>query len=289
MSRNKLDATFRYPELWDLGRAFGHRTAILDGEIIAIDKNGDPSFPELQKRMNVTTASAVARAAKEVQVTFVLFDVLFLDGHDLRSLPFTERRERLESLSNILTPGYRLSPVRMGGKREGLEMLEAAREKMLEGIMAKKADSLYETGRRSESWLKVKLVQRQELVVGGWVPEMSIDGKLRPDVIGAVLLGYYDPDGNFQFAGAVGTGFDNRTSADMVKRLKPLKIAEMPFVKGTAMRRFRAPVQWVKPHVVVEAEYRRWPAGGLMHQAAFKGVRLDKPAKDVVREVARDV
>jgi bifunctional non-homologous end joining protein LigD len=286
MSRNGLDATFRYPELWDLGKALGKRTAILDGEIIAIDKEGRPSFPELQKRMNVTTKVAVERAAREVLVTFVLFDVLFLDGRDLTGLPWSERRERLEGLGDLLTPGYRLSPVRTGGKREGLEMLEAAREKELEGIMAKKADSLYEVGRRSASWLKVKLVQRQELVVGGWVPEVAGDGRLRTDHVGAILLGYYDRAGEFVYAGAVGTGFDHKSSVEMVKRLRPLKTEAMPFARGTELRRFRAAVSWVKPEVVVEVEYRRWPAGGLMHQAAFKGVRRDKSAREVVREVA---
>jgi bifunctional non-homologous end joining protein LigD len=288
MSRNQLDVTFRYPEFWDLGKALGHRTAILDGEIIAIDKDGNPSFPELQKRMNVSSKVAVERAAREVHVTFVLFDVIFLDGKDLRNLPWTERRERLESLSSLLPPGYRLSPVRMGGKKEGLEMLDAAREKNLEGIMAKKADSPY-VGHRSDTWLKVKLVQRQELVVGGWVPQVSLDGKIKPDEIGALLLGYYDQDGTFQYAGAVGTGFNNKSSAEMVKRLKPLKAGEMPFHEATELRRFRAEVQWVKPQVVVEAEYRRWPSGGLMQQAAYKGVRTDKPARDVVREVAKNI
>jgi bifunctional non-homologous end joining protein LigD len=289
MSRNALDVTFRYPELWDLGRALGKRKAILDGEIIAIDAQGNPSFPELQKRMNVTTKVAVERAAREVPVTFVLFDVLFLDGRDLTGLPWEERRERLEGLADLLTPGYRLSPVRTGGKREGKEMLEAAREKELEGIMAKKMDSVYEVGRRSESWLKVKLVQRQELVVGGWVPEVSKDGKVRADHVGAVLLGYYDKGGTFHYAGAVGTGFDNRSSMEMVKRLRGLKTGEMPFAEDTEMRRFRAEVQWVRPEVVVEAEYRRWPAGGRMQQAAFKGVREDKSAREVMREVAKEV
>jgi len=283
-----LDATFRYPELWELGRALGKRTAILDGEIIAIDTKGNPSFPELQKRMNVTTRSAVERAAKEVHVTFVLFDAIYLDGRDLRQRPWSERREKLEGLSELLTPGYRLSPVIVGGKREGEEMLEAARDKQLEGIMAKEVGSFYEAGRRSASWLKVKLVQRQELVVGGWVPEISKDGKVRGEVIGAVLLGYYGGDGRFHFAGAVGTGFDAKSSAAMVKRLKGIGVKEMPFVEGT-VRRFRAPVQWVKPEVVVEAEYRRWPEGGSMQQAAFKGVREDKSAREVVREVAREV
>jgi bifunctional non-homologous end joining protein LigD len=291
LSRNALDATFRYPELAELGRALGRRTAILDGEIIALNEKGDPSFPELQKRMNVTTKIAVERAAREVEISYVLFDVLYLDGRNLRDDPFTTRRQKLETLASLLPPACRLSPVRVGGHKQGMDMLAAARDRGLEGIMAKRTDSLYETGRRSSSWLKIKIIQRQELVIGGWVPQMSLDGKLKPDQIGAILLGYHDKPGGevLHFAGAVGTGFDNQASREMVKRLRPLHIQSSPFHELTEFRRFRAAVQWVRPEVVVEIEYRRWPEGALMHQAAFKGVREDKPAKDVVRELPADV
>jgi bifunctional non-homologous end joining protein LigD len=280
LSRNNLDATFRYPELTELGQALGRRTAILDGEIIALDKRGEPSFPLLQTRMNVTRPDAVARGAKEVEIAYCLFDVLYLDGHDLRDLPWTERRERLESLSSLLPPACRISPARVG---KGSEMLEVARSKNLEGVMAKRADSVY-VSERSDLWLKVKLVGRQELVIGAWVPEVSKDGRVRRDHIGAILLGYYDKK-EFRLAGAVGTGFNNESSAELVKRLLPLETDKNPFVDTPVMRKYRAPVRFVKPQVVVEVEYRRWPENALMHQAAFKGVREDKPAKDVVREL----
>ncbi len=110
LSRNALDATFRYPELAELGEALGHRTAILDGEIIALDPEGNPSFPLLQQRMNVTRPDAVAQAARLIEVRYVLFDVLFLDGRDLRAAPWRERRERLESLAPSLPPAVKLSP-----------------------------------------------------------------------------------------------------------------------------------------------------------------------------------
>jgi bifunctional non-homologous end joining protein LigD len=294
-SRNHLDATFRYPEIAELGAALGNRTAILDGEIIALDADGNPSFPLLQKRMNVTRPAAVDRAAREIEVSYILFDLLYLDGRDLRGEPWQVRREQLETLAPLLPPACRISPVRLGSEhrgRGGEEMLEIARQKMLEGVVAKKVDSRYEAGERSGSWIKVKLVQRQELVVGGWVPEVSKDGTVRRDQIGAILVGYYEPGGKkFHFAGAVGTGFDAAASRAMVERLKSLSVHQRPFeeqplARGGGIRKFRAPVQWVKPAVVVEVEYRRWPAGGLMHQAAFKGVRTDKPAREVVRETA---
>jgi bifunctional non-homologous end joining protein LigD len=147
-------------------------------------------------------------------------------------------------------------------------------------------DSVYEAGSRSGSWIKVKLVQRQELVVAGWVPEVSLDGKIRNDHVGAIILGFYEPGGKkFHLAGAVGTGFTNETSKQMVQRLRPLATKVSPFGDEADIRKFRAKITWVKPEVVVEVEYRRWPRGGLMHQAAFKGVRTDKPARQVVREI----
>lgn len=291
-SRNHLEATFRYPELAELGRALGDRSAILDGEIIAIDQHGNPDFPLLQKRMNVTRPSAVEKAAREIQVSFVLFDVLYLDGRDLRSLPFLQRRERLDSLASLLPPACRLSPVQLGARHNntgGEQMLDVARQKGLEGIIGKKIDSPYQSGLRTGAWVKVKLVQRQELVVAGWVPEVSLDGKLRKDHIGAIILGYYDKPadqgGQLHMAGAVGTGFTDASSRAMVQRLAPLATTQKPFAEDLAIRKFRAPLQWVKPRVVVEVEYRRWPRGGMMHQAAFKGIRTDKAAREVVREL----
>ncbi len=281
LSRNKLDATFRYPELEQLGKALGKRTAILDGEIIALDEHGQPSFPLLQTRMNVTRPEAVARGAKEVEIAFCIFDVLYLDGQDLRDLPWTERREKLEGLADLFPPPCRLSPARVG---KGKEMLQVARDKGLEGVMAKRTNSAYLSGERSDAWLKVKIVGRQELVIGGWVPEVSKDGEIRLDHIGAILLGYYEKK-EFRLAGAVGTGFTDQSSRELVKRLRPLETSVNPFSDAGAVRKFRAPLRFVKPRIVVEVEYRRWPENALMHQAAFKGVREDKPAKDVVREL----
>ena len=281
-SRNGIEATVRSPELAVLGEAMGARSVILDGEIIAVDGEGRPSFPILARRMHVTRGEAVARMAREVPVQYVLFDVLWLDGEDLREMAFSERRERLESLAGILPGAYRLSPMRVG---RGADLLRVATERGLEGIVAKRMTSVYEAGERSGAWLKIKIVQRQELVIGGWVPGTSGDGSVRAAEIGNLLLGYFDGVGKFQFAGAVGTGFTRETSRELVKMLRPLKISEKPFAEDFGVRRTRAAIQWVRPEVVVEVEYRRWPAGGLMHQAAFKGVREDKRAREVVREV----
>jgi bifunctional non-homologous end joining protein LigD len=279
LSRNGLDATFRYPELAGLREGLGNRTAILDGEIIATDEHGNPSFPILQRRMHVTRPDAVVQLARDVPIQYVLFDVLYLDGRDLRDVPWSERRERLESIAALLPPACRLSPARIG---RGADMLHVATERGLEGIVAKRTDGVYEAGERSGAWLKIKIVQRQELVVGGWVPGMSGDGSLRPNEIGNMLLGYYDQRGKFQFAGAVGTGFTQETSRELVKRLRPLRASQKPFAEDFGVRRTRAPIQWVKPEIVVEVEYRRWPEGGLIHQSSFKGIREDKsPASEL--------
>ncbi len=167
-------------------------------------------------------------------------------------------------------------------------MLAAATDKGLEGIVAKRLDSPYETGQRSRSWLKIKLVQRQELVVAGWVPEVAADGTLRANAIGSLVLSYYDQAGKLHHAGNVGTGFNAQSSIDLIKRLRQLKTTNNPFGAPLAPGRWRGPrppTQWVKPQLVVEVEYRRWPTGGLMHQSAYKGLRTDKPPRDVIREI----
>ncbi|MGN6368095.1 MAG: non-homologous end-joining DNA ligase [Phycisphaerae bacterium] len=283
LSRNGNDATFRYPELAGLGKGLGGRSVILDGEIIAVDREGRPSFPTLAKRMHVTRAEAVERMAREVPVQYVLFDCLWLDGEDLRGLGFSERRERLESLKGVLPEAYRLSPVRVG---RGADMLAVATERGLEGIVAKRLTSVYEAGERSGAWLKIKIVQRQEMVVGGWVPEVSGSGEVRRDQVGSLVLGYYDGEGRLRHAGSVGTGFTEESSREMVKRLRKLETGENPFGVELAVGRWgrKKATRWVRPEVVVEVEYRRWPEGGMMHQTAFKGVREDKKARDVVRE-----
>ena len=168
----------------------------------------------------------------------------------------------------------------------GADMLKVATERGLEGIVAKRLSSIYEAGERSGAWLKIKIVQRQELVVGGWVPEVSGSGEVRSNHVGSLVLGYYDSAGKLKHAGSVGTGFTDETSAEMVKRLKKLETKENPFGMEAPIGRWgrKKATRWVRPEVVVEVEYRRWPAGGMVQQSAFTGVREDKAAREVVRE-----
>lgn len=274
-SRNRLDITRRYPELRDLATALGKHPAVLDGEIIAVDDVGLPSFPELQRRMHIEGDALIARMVKEVPITYMIFDVLYADGRSTIELPYTDRQEILQEIT-LQGSSWRVSPAAIG---DGDGMLEAARQHVLEGLVAKRLDSIYEPGRRSPSWLKIKLVQRQEFVVGGWNPEKG-DNTNR---IGSLLVGYYEPrDGKqvLRYAGSVGTGFNAAWHAKLVPLLHKHKRATTPFVDPVDKPK---PV-FVAPDLVVEVEYRRWPTGALMHQAAFKGLRTDKKPSQVVRE-----
>ena len=183
-SRNRKEIGARYPELHALGRQLGRHEAVLDGEIVAFDERGLPSFERLQKRMHLTSESAIARAAREIPVTYAIFDLLYLDGHPTIELPYRQRRELLEGL-RLKGPAWQVPAQRVGG---GAELLAATAEQGLEGVIAKRLDSPYRPGERSGEWVKIKNVHRQEFVIGGWLP--GKEG--RSGQLGALLVGYYD-------------------------------------------------------------------------------------------------
>jgi bifunctional non-homologous end joining protein LigD len=165
-SRNLNDVSAAYPEVRGLVEDLGMCEAVLDGEVVAFDENGRPSFERLQRRMHVTAPSAVRRLAASTPVVYAIFDLLYLDGHSLMELPYSERRARLEALE-LNGPAWRVPAAHPGA---GAELLKATREQGLEGIVAKRLDSRYEPGRRTGAWLKIKHTLRQELVIGGWLP-----------------------------------------------------------------------------------------------------------------------
>jgi bifunctional non-homologous end joining protein LigD len=220
ITRNENDVTAAYPELRALNRVLGSHAAILDGEIVAFDEKGRPSFQALQARMHLRGQAEVRHFAQTTPVTYVLFDLLWLDGHSLMGLPYTERRARLQALNlegeHWRTPEYR--------PRDGTRFLAASKEQGLEGIVAKRLDSSYAPGGRGSSWLKIKNIQRQELVIGGWT-----EGKgSRSQRIGALHLGVYEED-RLRYAGKLGTGFNAQELERLAGLLEPLARKDSPF------------------------------------------------------------
>ena len=270
-SRTGEDITPRYPEIHPMGRALGSAEVILDGEIVALDAKGRPSFEEIQQRMGLTAENEIRRKMKDVPVTYMVFDLMWRDGHSMIDQPYVERRKALASLK-LSGPSWQTPPFEKGG---GASMKDASAKGGLEGVMAKKLDSRYEPGRRSGAWQKIKNHDRQELVIGGW---LDGEGK-RQGYPGSLLVGYYK-DRKFVYAGKVGTGFTDRTLDDLNARLKPLAIDKSPFDVGAPPRA----AHFVKPKVVAEFEFVEWTRGGQLRAPSFKGFRLDKPAKEVVRE-----
>ncbi|HWF32359.1 MAG TPA: DNA ligase D [Solirubrobacteraceae bacterium] len=272
-SRNLKEITASYPELGRLNRALSSHAAILDGEIVAFDEHARPSFAALQRRMHVGTDAQAKRLAKASPVTYMIFDLLWLDGHSLMGLPYEERHELLDALSlsgeSWQTPGH------LEGR--GRDVLKASAEQKLEGIVAKRLDAPYEPGARSPAWTKIKNVGRQELVIGGWTPG---EGR-RAQRIGALLVGVYDPDGAFRYAGRVGTGFDDEELDRLRKLLKPLERDSSPFTAGERPPRGAV---FVEPELVAEIEFTAWTAVGVLRHPSYKGLREDKDAREVVRE-----
>jgi len=281
-SRNLLDITKQYPELAALGESLGAHEVVLDGEIVAFNDEGIPSFERLQRRMHLTRPADIRRRAADTPVVYMIFDLLYLDGHSTMQLPYRERRKLLEALElsgpNWQTPAYHVG--------DGATLLAASKEQRLEGIMAKRLDSPYEPGRRSGAWLKVKNSLRQEFVIAGWTPGTGA----RDDSFGALLLGYYDrtPEqaeatGQRQrlvYAGKVGTGFNDRLLRDLMKRLRDSRIERNPFDVGEP----EPGSCFVEPELVCEVDFAEWTEAGTLRQPSFKGLRDDKPAREIIRE-----
>jgi bifunctional non-homologous end joining protein LigD len=270
-SRNLHDVTKQYPELRKLGRELGSRRVVLDGEVVALDEEGRPSFQRLQPRMHLASESAIRRRAAEIPVIYMIFDVLWLEGRSRMALPYTERRELLEGLElngeNWRTPSYHVG--------DGKAMLQASDEQGLEGVVAKRLDSRYEPGKRSGAWLKIKNHMSQELVIGGWLPGQGG----RANKLGSLAVGFYE-DGKLLYAGNVGTGFTQRTLGELMDELKEIERPDSPFEgrqppKGT---------RFVEPKLVAEVEFRGWTKTRTLRQPSFKGLRDDKDARDVIFE-----
>ena len=281
-SRNGKDVTARYPELRELGRALGSQEVVLDGEVVALDENGRPNFGRLQSRMHLASDSAVRRRMKDVPATYVIFDVLHLDGHSTIELPYRERRRVLGELE-LSGDHWRVPSSHPG---DGGAILVASREQGLEGVVAKRLDSVYEPGGRSAAWIKVKNQRRQEFVIGGWTRgEGGRSGRL-----GALLVGYHDATPaeasareepqRLVYAGNVGTGFKEADLARLGKLLADLERETTPFDGRQPARG----AIFVEPRLVAEVEFSELTRTKTLRHPSFKGLRDDKPAGDVVLE-----
>ena len=276
VSRLGRDFTRAYPELDHLEPAPGWSPAVLDGEIVAFDAAGRPSFEVLQQRMHVSSPARAAGLAARLPVTYLAFDLLVQDGQPLLDWPYTERREALAALG-LPGPRWQVPPSFTGHR--GADVLAASREHGLEGVVAKRLDSRYEPGARSPAWRKIKNIRRQEVVIGGWKPGEGA----RSGQIGSLLIGVHDEGGGLAYAGHVGTGFTGSTLARLLRLLVPLRRDSSPFATPVPAEHARD-VIWVQPRLVAEVEFTGWTSAGRMRAAAYKGLRTDKDPADVVRE-----
>jgi bifunctional non-homologous end joining protein LigD len=273
VSRTGRDQTDIYPELDNLARFVNALNAVIDGEIVASDEGGRPSFERLQQRMNLTAPKDVERARRQVPVVLFAFDLLWLDGHDLTREPLEERRRLLEEVVTVTGP-MALTFVVDG---EGTSFFESAKELGFEGIVGKRLGTPYVPGRRTKDWRKIKATNQQDCLILGWTPGTGSRGA----TFGALLLGAYR-DGELMWIGQVGTGFTDGVLGDLVKRLTALEQAEPPIadhdlaaVKGA---------RWVRPELVCEVEYLEMTRVGKLRAPSFKGLRPDKAPADCVLE-----
>jgi bifunctional non-homologous end joining protein LigD len=275
-TRNLNDVTAQYPELKGITRQLGMFDAVLDGEVVAFDEHGKPSFERLQQRIHNTDPNVVRRRMETHPVVYVVFDLLYFNGYDFTGLPYERRRELLEELGlagdSWQTPGYSI------GHAE--ELLAASREQGLEGMVLKRLDSPYVPGKRPGTWLKVKNTLRQELVIGGWTPG---EGR-RKQHLGALLVGYYEGEGAervLRYGGKVGTGFKAGDLTELNQRLAPLEREDSPFGAGPKPPKG---AHFAAPELVAEFEFRELTKEGILRHAAYKGLREDKPAAEVELE-----
>ena len=272
LSRNEKDLTAMYPGVAAAGLHLGAEQVVVDGEIVALAEDGRPSFQALQHR---------ASHPKHL-IVFYAFDVLYLNGRSLMGEPLVKRRAQLPGIvgeNSII----RLSRDLPGSAAAIVQALRAAG---IEGVVAKRRDSTYQPGERSSDWVKLKLEQQQELVIGGYVPQGATG-------LDALLVGYFEGK-RLQFAGKVRAGFTPYIRREVVERLKPLAMATCPFANlpdtstghwggGITAEQMRE-MQWTRPELVAQIRFTEWTADHRLRHAAFLGLRFDKTAREVRRE-----
>ncbi|HZT05976.1 MAG TPA: DNA ligase D [Chloroflexota bacterium] len=272
VSRRGLDVARQYPEIAaDLARR-GLREAALDGEIVALDEHGRPSFHRLQQRMNLTSEREIRRAEATIPLVYYVFDLLYLDGFDLRATPIEDRKQTLAAL---LQPSERVRTLD-SFPEIGEIAYRAALDHGFEGIVAKKRGSTYQTGKRSRLWLKVKGTRTDDFVVGGYSQGLGS----RADTLGALLVGSVDDEGRLRYAGHVGTGLDERLLRSLRARLDALRTDECPFAERPPIK---SKTTWVRPETVVEVKFAEWTPDGRLRAPVLVRVRDDKAPTEAQR------
>ena len=277
LSRNARDITASYPELNRLHDRLVALDAVVDGEIVAM-KGGKPSFETLQARINLQNPRDIENATKTIPVSFIAFDLLYMDGRSLITEPIERRKEMLSALV-VEDDRTSVSPCIEGG---GIDLFESAKAMQLEGIVGKKLGSPYRLGKRAKDWVKIKTTYDADVVIGGW----SRGEGRRSSSFGSLMVGAYD-DGDLRYVGNVGTGFNEKLLNQLLPMLEELETDECPFVvdprKTGGGKTIRGP-RWVRPELVAVVEFRELTAGGRLRAPAFKRVRDDKEPEDCLFE-----
>ena len=256
VSRNQIEMTPQYPELAHIGKHVRAKEAILDGEICALDSQGIPRFQLLQRK----------GMTKRPPIVYFVFDLLYVDGHDLTGCTVVERKAKL---AEIIQPS---SVIKLSDhiEGEGEALFREIAKFRLEGMMAKRADSKY-VQKRSSDWLKIKTVMRQEIVIGGYTQPRG-----SRSYFGSLVCGLYR-DNELHYVAHTGGGFNEKLLAAIYKLMQPLKTDESPFVQAP---KTNEPVQWLKPKLVAEVKFSEWTADNRMRHPVFVGLREDKDPKD---------
>lgn len=280
-SRNEKEMTIRYPELSKLPAWVDAKEAILDGEIIVLNKHGQASFQELQTRFGLSRPSAIERLVKTQKIVYYVFDLLYVDGCDLLGARLSDRKALLKKIVKPRTV-FKVAP---HTESKGLKRFALAEKTMLEGIMAKDASSRYEQ-RRSSKWLKIKTSRRQEAVIIGYTKPRG-----SREYFGALLLGLFS-DGRLVPAGKVGTGFDRARLKELYEKMQPLKTDKPAFPTARVGTKNRwgasvTEVQWLKPKLVCEVKFTEMTSDGNFRHPVFMGLRFDKKPREctIEREV----
>lgn len=275
ISRNDKKMNDEYPELVQALLKQNADNFIIDGEIISKNKKGLSDFQLLQGRINVHQTAEVETKEQKIPIEYCIFDLMYVDGYDTRTLPLYARKELLKKLlkynNTLLYTEHQIG--------NGIAFFKKACSLGWEGLIAKKIDSTY-VGIRSPLWLKFKCIMKQELVIGGYTAP-----KRSRKHFGALLVGYYDK-GKFMYAGKVGTGYTEEVLAMLGKKLKKLTITKCPFSNYDESS---SGVFWVKPQLVAEFQFANWTKAGKLRVGRYKGLRDDKAAKNVVKEIPKAI